>query len=46
LKTSRTQAHLIAKGLREQTYAVDTAPNGESAIFQAATTDYDAVVLT
>ena len=38
-------AHLIAKGLREQTYAVDLAANGDTEIFQAATTDYDAVVL-
>jgi two-component system, OmpR family, copper resistance phosphate regulon response regulator CusR len=38
-------AHVLAKGLREQTYAVDIAVDGESAIFQTATTDYDAVVL-
>ena len=38
-------AHVLAKGLREQTYAVDVAGDGEAAIFQAATTDYDAVIL-
>src|SRR4051794_15334337 len=38
-------AQLLAKGLREQTYAVDIAGDGETALFQAATTDYDAVVL-
>jgi DNA-binding response OmpR family regulator len=38
-------AHVLAKGLREQAYAVDVADNGEAAIFQAGTTDYDAVVL-
>jgi DNA-binding response OmpR family regulator len=38
-------AHLIAKGLREQAYAVDIATDGEAAIFQAGTTDYDAVIL-
>ena len=38
-------AHVLAKGLREQTYAVDLAADGEAAVFQAATTDYDAVVL-
>ncbi len=38
-------AHLIAKGLREQTYAVDIASDGDAAIFQAGTTDYDAVIL-
>src|SRR3954469_15701104 len=38
-------AHVLAKGLREQAYAVDVAADGESAIVQAGTTDYDAVVL-
>src|SRR3954469_17153755 len=38
-------AHMLAKGLREQSYAVDVATDGEAAIFQAGTTDYDAVVL-
>jgi DNA-binding response OmpR family regulator len=38
-------AHMLAKGLREQAYAVDLAADGEAAVFQAATTDYDAVVL-
>jgi two-component system copper resistance phosphate regulon response regulator CusR len=38
-------AHLIAKGLREQAYAVDLAADGAAAIFQVATTDYDAVIL-
>jgi DNA-binding response OmpR family regulator len=38
-------AHLLAKGLREQTYAVDVAADGDTAIFQVGTTDYDAVIL-
>jgi DNA-binding response OmpR family regulator len=38
-------AAVLAKGLREQTYAVDLASDGETAIFQAGTTDYDAVIL-
>ena len=38
-------AHVLAKGLREQAYAVDLAADGDAAIFQAGTTDYDAVVL-
>jgi two-component system copper resistance phosphate regulon response regulator CusR len=38
-------AHLLAKGLREQAYAVDVAADGETALFQVGTTDYDAVVL-
>jgi len=38
-------AHVLAKGLREQTYAVDVADDGDKAIFQVSTTDYDAVIL-
>ena len=38
-------AHLLAKGLREQAYAVDLATDGEAAVFQIGTTDYDAVIL-
>src|SRR3954471_1838453 len=38
-------AQVLAKGLREQAYAVDVAADGDSAIFQAGTTDYDAVIL-
>jgi len=38
-------ALVLAKGLREQAYAVDVATEGEAALFQAATTDYDAIVL-
>ena len=38
-------AAILAKGLREHAYAVDIAADGEAAIFQAASTDYDAVIL-
>jgi len=38
-------AQVLAKGLREQAYAVDVAPDGEAAIFQAGTSDYDALIL-
>jgi DNA-binding response OmpR family regulator len=38
-------AHVLAKGLREQTFAVDVAGDGDTAVFQAGTTDYDAVIL-
>jgi DNA-binding response OmpR family regulator len=38
-------ALVLAKGLREQAYAVDAAADGDAAIFQAGTTDYDAVIL-
>jgi two-component system copper resistance phosphate regulon response regulator CusR len=40
-----TAARMLAKGLREQTYAVDLAPDGETAIFRIDTTDYDAIIL-
>jgi DNA-binding response OmpR family regulator len=38
-------AHMLAKGLREQSYAVDVAADGEDAVYQAAIADYDAIVL-
>lgn len=38
-------ARLIAKGLREQAYAVDVAGDAESALYQASLVDYDALVL-
>ena len=40
-----TAAHVLAKGLREHAYAVDVATDGDAAIFQVETTDYDAVIL-
>ena len=38
-------AQLIAKGLRESAYAVDVAADGEAALLQIGTNDYDLVVL-
>ena len=38
-------AQMLAKGLREQAYAVDLARNGREALYQASLTDYDAIVL-
>jgi len=38
-------AKLLAKGLREQSYAVDIAADGRTAAFRARTTDYDAIIL-
>ena len=38
-------AGFIAKGLREQSYAVDIAADGESAVYQAAVNPYDLVIL-
>jgi DNA-binding response OmpR family regulator len=40
-----TAARILAKGLREQAYAVDLASDGDAALFQAGTTDYDALIL-
>jgi DNA-binding response OmpR family regulator len=38
-------ARIIARGLREQAYAVDVASDGETGAHEAATHDYDAIVL-
>lgn len=38
-------ARLIAKGLREQAYAVDVVGDGQTARYQASINDYDAIVL-
>lgn len=38
-------ALMLAKGLREQTYAVDVETDGETAIFQAQINDYDLIIL-
>ena len=38
-------ARLLAKGLREQAYAVDVAATAVRRVFRAQTTDYDAVIL-
>ena len=38
-------AQVLAKGLREQSYAVDVAADGDAALFQLGTTDYDAMIL-
>ena len=40
-----TIAASLAKGLREHAYAVDTAADGDAAIYQAAISPYDAIVL-
>jgi|SRR5580765_6381765 len=38
-------ASFVAKGLRENAYAVDVAKDGESAIYQNAINTYDAIIL-
>jgi two-component system copper resistance phosphate regulon response regulator CusR len=40
-----TAAEMLAKGLREQTYAVDLARDGEAALYQASINDYDVILL-
>lgn len=38
-------AHFIAKGLREQSFAVDLAPDGEAALYQISINSYDLLLL-
>ena len=38
-------ARFVAKGLREQSYAVDAVTSGESALYEAAINTYDIVIL-
>ncbi len=38
-------ANFVARGLREQSYAVDIAADGTGALYQAAVNDYDLVIL-
>ena len=38
-------ARVLAKGLREQAYAVDVVADGDAACYQAAIADYDAILL-
>lgn len=38
-------AQMLAKGLREQAYAVDLAKNGRDALYLRSITDYDAIIL-
>jgi len=38
-------AGFIAKGLREQSYAVDIAADGEQALYMAAIDEYDLIIL-
>jgi DNA-binding response OmpR family regulator len=38
-------SRFVAKGLREQSYAVDVVSNGNDALYQAEINDYDVVIL-
>jgi two-component system copper resistance phosphate regulon response regulator CusR len=40
-----TAARMLAKGLRELSYAVDVATDGEEALYKASISDYDIVIL-
>jgi two-component system copper resistance phosphate regulon response regulator CusR len=45
VEDERVAAEVLAKGLREHAYAVDIAGDGATALEQAATNDYDLIVL-
>jgi two-component system copper resistance phosphate regulon response regulator CusR len=38
-------ARMLARGLREQAYAVDVAPDGREGAYRASIADYDAIIL-
>ena len=38
-------SNFVAKGLRENSYAVDLAADGEEALYEASTNDYDVIIL-
>jgi DNA-binding response OmpR family regulator len=38
-------AQVLAKGLREKSYAVDIALDGEAALYQSSIKDYDLILL-
>lgn len=45
VEDDRRIARFVAKGLREQAYAVDVVGDGEAAIYKLSLNDYDAVIL-
>jgi len=45
VEDERDAARMLAKGLRERSFAVDVAHDGEDASFRAETTEYDVVIL-
>src|SRR5258705_7477084 len=45
VEDDRRIASFVAKGLREQSYAVDVVGNGDEAIYKLSINDYDAVIL-
>ena len=45
VEDERRILNFVAKGLRENAYAVDTAADGEEALYQVAINDYDVIIL-
>jgi two-component system copper resistance phosphate regulon response regulator CusR len=45
VEDDRRIARFVAKGLREQAYAVDVSGDGDDAIYKLSVNDYDAVIL-
>ena len=45
VEDEQRMANVIAKGLRETSYAVDVAEDGDAALYQASINDYDLIVL-
>ncbi len=45
VEDDQSAAVMLAKGLREHSYAVDTAGNGEVALFRVTINDYDLIIL-
>ena len=45
MEDNPSAAAALARGLREQGYAVDIAPDGEEAGYKASTAEYDALIL-
>ncbi|QQS44907.1 MAG: response regulator transcription factor [Acidobacteriota bacterium] len=45
VEDEQNAARMLAKGLREQSYAVDVAADGEVALYQAGVNDYDLIIL-
>src|SRR5574339_902189 len=45
VEDERKVARFIERGLKEERYAVDVAPDGEEGLWRAQSTDYDLIVL-
>ena len=45
VEDEQSAARMLAKGLRENTYAVDVAGDGEDALYRTSINDYDLIVL-